>query len=202
VVILYSFVGSIVNLCNCCYLDSTRIACMLHMHESLGGAFPRRHRANCSVITIIRKVPILGRYAWCLVFLQKSNFHEKIPENTAKFLFYQKTHGARIRDGWGATRGPHHLVARARPGRARGWCGRPRCRLDPSFRLHIPFDLKGSGVQRFSQIEFRCAATTRNRDSEPETLFWHPAGTGIGRRSSSSPTSLHQPSMIPPSMCE
>jgi hypothetical protein len=29
VVIIYSFLGSIVNLCNCCYLDSTRIACML-----------------------------------------------------------------------------------------------------------------------------------------------------------------------------
>jgi hypothetical protein len=27
--LLYSFVGSIMNLCNCCYLDSTRIACML-----------------------------------------------------------------------------------------------------------------------------------------------------------------------------
>jgi hypothetical protein len=43
-------------------------------------------------------------------------------------------------------------------------------------------------------------ATIRNRDLEPETLFWHPAGMGIWRRSSSpsSPTSLHQPSMIPP----
>jgi hypothetical protein len=27
--IIYSFVGSIVNLCNCCYLDSTRIMCVL-----------------------------------------------------------------------------------------------------------------------------------------------------------------------------
>jgi hypothetical protein len=64
VVIVYSFVGSIMNLCNCCYLDSTRIACMLHMHESLGGAFPNRHHANCGVIAIIRNVPILGRYKW------------------------------------------------------------------------------------------------------------------------------------------
>jgi hypothetical protein len=30
----------------------------------LGGAFPKRHRANCGVIAIIRKVPILGRHKW------------------------------------------------------------------------------------------------------------------------------------------
>jgi hypothetical protein len=60
----------------------------------------------------------------------------------------------------------------------------------------------------FFQIEFRYAATIRNRDSEPKTPFWHPAETGIWRRSSSSSssssssTSLHQPSMTPPSMYE
>jgi hypothetical protein len=91
-------------------------------------------------------------------------------------------------------------VAWARPGYARGWCGRPSHRLDLSFRLHIASDLKTSGEgSTFSQIEFRCGATTKNLDSELETPFWHPAGTGIWRRSSpsSSPTSLHQPSMIP-----
>jgi hypothetical protein len=62
VVIIYSFVGSIVNLCNCCYLDSTRIACMLHMHESLGGAFPKRHHVDCGLNAIICKVPVLGRH--------------------------------------------------------------------------------------------------------------------------------------------
>jgi hypothetical protein len=107
----------------------------------------------------------------------------------------------------GARRVPHHLVARARPGRARGWCGHPCHLFEPPFCLHIPFDLKLSGVRRFYQIEFRCAATIRNRDSEPETPFWHPAGMGIWRRSlssssSSSPTSLHQPSMISPPMCK
>jgi hypothetical protein len=61
---VYSFVGSIVNLCNCCYLDSTRIACMLHIHESLGGAFSKRHHVDCGVIAIICKVPILGRHKW------------------------------------------------------------------------------------------------------------------------------------------
>jgi hypothetical protein len=58
--IIYSFVGSIVGLCNYCYLDSTRIACMLHMHESLGDVFPKRHHVDCGVIAIICKVPILG----------------------------------------------------------------------------------------------------------------------------------------------
>jgi hypothetical protein len=57
---IYSFVGSIVNLCNCCYLDSTHIVCMLHMHESLGGAFPKRHHVDCGVIAIICKVPVFG----------------------------------------------------------------------------------------------------------------------------------------------
>jgi hypothetical protein len=36
--------------------------CMLFVHILLGGAFPKRHRANCGVITVIRKVPILGRH--------------------------------------------------------------------------------------------------------------------------------------------
>jgi hypothetical protein len=138
-----------------------------------------------------------------LVFVQNLTFRKNpkkyckvpiLPEDT-------RSQSTRRRE---ATGGSHHVVARARPGRARGWCGRPRYCLDPSFRLHIPSDLKTSRVRRFSQIEFRCAATTKNRDSEPETPFWHPTEMKIWRRSSpsSSPTSLHQPSMIPPSMCE
>jgi hypothetical protein len=103
----------------------------------------------------------------------------------------------------GAGRPPHNQGARPRPGRAL-LCDRLGHRLDPSFCLHIPCDLKGAGVRHFSQIDFRCTTTIRNRNSEPETLFWHPGGTGIQRRSSSpsSPTSFHQPSMILPSMCE
>jgi hypothetical protein len=34
------------------------------MHILLGGAFPKRHHANCGVIAVIRKVPILGRHNW------------------------------------------------------------------------------------------------------------------------------------------
>jgi hypothetical protein len=33
---------------------------MLFVHILLGGAFPKRHRANCGVFAIIRKVPIFG----------------------------------------------------------------------------------------------------------------------------------------------
>jgi hypothetical protein len=136
-------------------------------------------------------------------FLQKSNFGKNPGKYRKTPILPQDSQSQNTRQR-GATRGSHHLVARARPGRARGWCGRPSHRLDPSFRLHIPSNLKTLGVRRFSQIESCCAATTKNRDLEPETPFWHPAGMGIWRRSSpsSSPMSLHQPSMIPPSMCE
>jgi hypothetical protein len=45
---------------------------------------------------------------WCLLFVQKSNFQKKIPENTVKILFSQKTHEARILDGEGP--GGHHTT--------------------------------------------------------------------------------------------
>jgi hypothetical protein len=50
---------------------------MLFVHEALGGAFPKRHRANCGVIAMIRKVPILGCHKlalWRLV-------NRLVPEN-------------------------------------------------------------------------------------------------------------------------
>jgi hypothetical protein len=141
--------------------------------------------------------------AWCFFVCGNPTFR-KNPGKYCKIPILPEDTRSQNTRRRGAMRGSHHLVAPARPGRARGWCGRLSHRLDPSFRLHIPSVLKTSGVQHFSHIEFRYAATTRNHDSEPETLFWHPTRTGISRRSSpsSSPTSLHQPSMIPPSMCE
>jgi hypothetical protein len=63
-VVLYILCGFHRELVYCYLLDSTRIACMLFVHEALGGAFLKRHRANCGVIAIIRKVPILGRHKW------------------------------------------------------------------------------------------------------------------------------------------
>jgi hypothetical protein len=141
--------------------------------------------------------------SWCLILCRNPTCR-KNPEKYCKILILPEDKRSQNTRRRGATRGPHHLVARVRPVRARGWCSRPSRLLDPSFRLYTPSDLKGSVVRHFSQIEFRCVATIRNCDSEPETPFWHPAGMGIWRRSSpsSSPTYLHQPSMIPPSMCE
>jgi hypothetical protein len=159
-------------------------------HLDGGKALPRRPglQQNCFGVSFLCRNPTFRKNP------RKYRKTPILPEDSRS----QKTRRR------GATRGPHHLVARARPGRARGWCGRLSHCLEPSFRLHIASDLKTSGVRRFSQIEFRCVATTRNRDSEPETPFWHPAGTGYWRRSSlsSAPKPLHQPSMIPPSMCE
>ena len=42
----------------------------------------------------------------------------------------------------------------------------------------LPLDLKAEGGLIVFQKEFRSAAATRNQDSDPETPFWHPAGTG------------------------
>ena len=132
--------------------------------------------------------------------LEDQENSRKIPEN----YILPEDWRSRKEKARGATGQPHHQGARPKPGRAHLWWGHLGRRLDPSFRPHIPSDLKGAGVRRFSQIDFRCAAAIRNRDSEPETPFWHPAGTGIRRRSSSPspPTLLHRPSMTPPSMCE
>jgi hypothetical protein len=144
-------------------------------------------------------VELLG----CLVFVQKSNFQEKSWKISQSFYFT-----TRLTEPEDETERSHEgPTPPGGAGQARsrwGWCGRLSHRLDPSFRLHKLSGLKISGGSTFSQIEFHCAATTRNPDSELGTPFWHPARTGIWRRSSpsSSPTPLHQPSMIPPSMCE
>jgi hypothetical protein len=62
--IIYSFVGSIVNLCNCCYSIPPASRARSNVHEALGGAFPKRHHVDCGLIAIICKVPVLGRYKW------------------------------------------------------------------------------------------------------------------------------------------
>jgi hypothetical protein len=60
----------------------------------------------------------------------------KIPENTAKFIFYQKTHGARIRDG-GGHEGltPPGCAGQARPhqGVVRPLRPSPRPLLPPTY---------------------------------------------------------------------
>jgi hypothetical protein len=62
--IIYSFVGSIVNLCNCCYSIPPASCARSNVHEALGGAFPKRRHVDCGLIAIICKVPILGRHKW------------------------------------------------------------------------------------------------------------------------------------------
>jgi hypothetical protein len=149
---------------------------------------------------------VFSRIALVSRFFCRNPTFRKNPEKYYKNPILPKDPWSQNTRRRGAGRPPHHLVARPRTGCARVWWGHPSRLLEPSFCLHIPPDLKLSGVRRFSQIEFRCVATIRHRDSEPDTPFWHPVGIGIWRRSasssSSSPTSLHKPSMTPPSMCE
>jgi hypothetical protein len=64
VVILYSFVGSTVNLCNYFYLIPPASRACCDVHEALGGAFPKRRHVDCGVIATICKVPILGHHKW------------------------------------------------------------------------------------------------------------------------------------------
>ena len=65
------------------------------------------------------------------------------------------------------------------------------------FAYKFPPDLKTQGGSTFFQKEFRCAATTRFSDSEPETLFWHLVGTGNLERiitiiiDNASPSTIH-----------
>jgi hypothetical protein len=54
------FVGSIVNLCNCCYSIPPTSRARSNVHEALGGAFPKRHHVDCGLIAIICKVPVFG----------------------------------------------------------------------------------------------------------------------------------------------
>jgi hypothetical protein len=50
VVVYYILCGFHRELVYSYLLDSTRIMCMLFVHILLGGAFPKRRRANCGVI--------------------------------------------------------------------------------------------------------------------------------------------------------
>jgi hypothetical protein len=62
--IIYSFVGSIVNLCNVTTLIPPTSRACCDVHEALGGAFLKRHRVNFGVTAMICKVPVLGHHKW------------------------------------------------------------------------------------------------------------------------------------------
>ena len=74
--------------------------------------------------------------------------------------------------------GPHLCQAWAQPWPRLGGAassGRPLASL---YAYKLPSDLKTYGDSRVFQKKFRSAAATRNQDSDPETPFWHPTGTG------------------------
>jgi hypothetical protein len=136
-------------------------------------------------------------------FCAKIQLSGKIPEKLQKSYFTRRPTEPEYETerGWEAATPPGGAAqAWLRQGVVRPPQSSPQALLLPTYTSRP----ETIGVRRFSQIEFRYATTTtRNHDSEPESPFWHPTGTGIWRRSSSSsPTSLHQPSMTPPSMCE
>jgi hypothetical protein len=56
------FCGFLCELVQCYYLIPPASRACYNVHETLGGAFPKRHRADCGVIAPIRKVPILGHH--------------------------------------------------------------------------------------------------------------------------------------------
>jgi hypothetical protein len=57
---------------------------------------------------------------WYLAFVQKSNFQEK-SQKILQNSYFTRRHTEPEYEMEGATRGSHHLVVQARPGRARGW---------------------------------------------------------------------------------
>jgi hypothetical protein len=87
-------------------------------------------------IQLTRTNAIFSRITLVSCFCAEIQLSGKIPENTAKILFYEKTHGARIRDGEGP-RGAHTPSgagqARPRQGVVRPPRPSPRPLLPPTY---------------------------------------------------------------------
>jgi hypothetical protein len=81
---------------------------------------------------------VFSRIALVSCFCAEIQLSGKISENTTKFLFYQKTHGARIRDGEGL--GGHHTTWWRGPGLAALGCGEatPVASSSPPFAYIYP----------------------------------------------------------------
>jgi hypothetical protein len=81
----------------------------------------------------MRTNAIFSRIALVSCFCAEIELSGKILENTAKFLFYQKTHGARRRDGEGL--GGHHTLWWHGLGLAAPGCGEatPAASSSPPF---------------------------------------------------------------------
>ena len=139
---------------------------------------------------------------WCLVFVQKINFREKSPKICQSPYFYRRTTDPE--GEMGEPRGAHTTWWRG-PGLAAPPHGVSASvtSLCPPFAYILPLYQKHRGFVIF-QKGFHCSIAIPNPRSGTRNPFWHSAGIGIWRISSpsSSPMPLHQPSMMPPSMCE
>ena len=91
-----------------------------------------------------------------------------------KIIFHQKIHGAR-RGGLGGQTHPRRRPTDPAPG---GGLATPGSFLASLHVYKLPSDLKTEGGSIVFQKEFRSATASKNQDSDPETPFWHPAGTG------------------------
>ena len=102
-------------------------------------------------------------------------------------------------------RGPHLCQARVHPWPRLGVVWPPCVAPEPPLQTIYSIYPKNIGERRVfpERVPLRRRhPETSNWDQK--SPFWHPAGMGNWRRSSppSSPTPLHQSSMMPPSMCE
>jgi hypothetical protein len=126
---------------------------------------------------------IFSRIALVSHFCAKIQLLGKILENTAKILFYQKTHGARVRDGEGP--GGHHTTWWRGPGLAAPgvvWSPQPspRAPLPPTYTLW-PETIGGSAFfparvplrHHHQKLRFRTknSALALCRDGDLEEIF-------------------------------
>src|SRR3954447_11490155 len=141
---------------------------------------------------------VFSRIALVSCFCAENQLSGKIPENIPKVLFSQETQGARR----GGAEDPG--VGQTGPRRGPGLAASGPCLAASDFASVPPFTymmlLTGNlrGVRSFTRKKSAPPPPRETLFRRPKALFWHPAGMGIGRRSSpsSSPTPLHQPSII------
>ena len=129
-------------------------------------------------IQLTRTNAVFSRITLVSCFCAENELSGKIPENMPKTISHQKIHGARRGDrgeAWGPRPTPGASLPLAAPGGGATTPGTPSASL---CAYKLPFDLKTRRGSIVFQKEFRSTTATRNQDSDPETPFWHPAGTG------------------------
>src|SRR3954468_20197883 len=118
----------------------------------------------------MRTNAVFSRIALVPCFCAENQLSGKIPENIAKVLFSQKTHGARRRGAEGPGVGQTGPRRGPRPGRAWVASGRLRHLLSLPF---CQYDLRDEKSREGSELfakQVRCAATTRNPISGTRNL--------------------------------